>query len=176
MASKYLGPHFDIHGGGEDLIFPHHENEIAQSEAAWGPSMARHWMHNGFLTALYNEKMSKSLGNFVTVKDVLTRNDPEAFRYFLLGTHYRGPLSFDVEKHEGGRVVFPLVDTAERRIEYLYATLEAVEGAADGERNDEAPPATLAAHAKTIAEAPERVLRVLDKDSKHAPSSSPCWG
>jgi cysteinyl-tRNA synthetase len=163
MASKYLGPHFDIHGGGEDLIFPHHENEIAQSEAAWGPSMARHWMHNGFLTA-DNEKMSKSLGNFVTVKDVLARNDPEAFRYFLLGTHYRGPLSFDVEKQEGGRVVFPLVDKAERRIEYLYTTLEALEGAADGERNGEAQVPTLAAHAKAISEAPERVLRVLDKD------------
>jgi cysteinyl-tRNA synthetase len=164
MAGKYLGPHFDIHGGGEDLIFPHHENEIAQSEAAWGAPMARCWMHNGFLTA-DNEKMSKSLGNFVTVKDVLARNDPEAFRYFLLGTHYRGPLSFDVEKHEEGRVVFPLLDTAERRIEYLYTTLEALETAA-GDAGDEGAPAPtpLAAHAKTITEAPERVLRVLDKD------------
>ncbi len=161
MAGKYLGPHFDIHGGGEDLIFPHHENEIAQTEAAWGAPMARYWMHNGFLTT-DNEKMSKSLGNFVTVQDVLTRNDPEAFRYFLLGTHYRGPLSFDVEKREGGRVVFPLVDTAERRIEYLYSTLEALEAAAEGERGGDTP--LLATHAKTIAEAPERVLRVLDKD------------
>jgi cysteinyl-tRNA synthetase len=164
MAEKYLGPHFDIHGGGEDLIFPHHENEIAQTEAAWGAPMARCWMHNGFLTT-DNEKMSKSLGNFVTVQDVLARNDPEAFRYFLLGTHYRGPLSFDVEKHEGGRVLFPLVDTAERRVEYLYATLEALEAAAAGESAGETPafPA-LAIHAKIIAEAPERVLRVLDKD------------
>lgn len=164
MASKYLGPHFDIHGGGEDLIFPHHENEIAQSEAAWGPSLARYWMHNGFLTA-DNEKMSKSLGNFVTVQDVLARNDPEAFRYFILGTHYRGPLSFDIEKQEGGRVVFPLVDVAERRVEYLYTTLDALDAAAVGDVDAEARahPA-LAAHAKTIAEAKERVLQVLDKD------------
>jgi cysteinyl-tRNA synthetase len=165
MAGKYLGPHFDIHGGGEDLIFPHHENEIAQSEAVWGAPMARCWMHNGFLT-VDNEKMSKSLGNFVTVKDVLQRNDPEAFRYFLLGTHYRGPLSFDVEKQEGGRVVFPLVDVAERRIEYLYTTVDALEAAAAGDREGGDAPllAPLATHAKTIAEASDRVLRVLDKD------------
>ena len=164
MASKYLGPHFDIHGGGEDLIFPHHENEIAQSEAAWGPSLARYWMHNGFLTA-DNEKMSKSLGNFVTVQNVLARNDPEAFRYFVLGTHYRGPLSFDVETQEGGRVVFPLVDVAERRVEYLYATLEALTAAAEGGSDDESQvPAPLASHARTIAESPERVLQALDRD------------
>jgi cysteinyl-tRNA synthetase len=161
MSAKYLGDHFDIHGGGEDLIFPHHENEIAQSEAAHGAPFARYWMHNGFLT-VDSEKMSKSLGNFVTVKDVLARNDPEAFRYFLLGTHYRGPLSFDLEKLEGGRVIFPLVDAAERRIEYLYTTLEALDEASKGEAGGEAP--ALAEHAKTIAEAPERLLSALDKD------------
>jgi len=165
MAAKYLGDHFDIHGGGEDLIFPHHENEIAQSEAAHGPPFARYWLHNGFLT-VDSEKMSKSLGNFVTVKDVLDRNDPEAFRYFLLGTHYRGPLSFDVEKLEGGRVVFPLVDSAEKRVEYLYTTLEALEVAAAGGVDGEvvaAPPA-LEEHRKIIGEAVERTLAALDKD------------
>src|SRR5262249_19107040 len=91
MAQKYLGQHFDIHCGGMELIFPHHENEIAQAEAVWGPPFSKVWLHGGFLT-VDNEKMAKSLGNFVTLADVLARNDPEAFRYFCLGTHYRGPL------------------------------------------------------------------------------------
>jgi cysteinyl-tRNA synthetase len=161
MAAKYLGNHFDIHGGGEDLVFPHHENEIAQSEAAFGAPFARCWMHNGFLT-VDSEKMSKSLGNFVTVQDVLARNDPEAFRYFLLGTHYRGPLSFDVEKLEGGRILFPLVDQAERRIEYLYTTAQALEAVAQGEASGKAK--ALEEFEKTIEGAPERVLSALDKD------------
>jgi cysteinyl-tRNA synthetase len=161
MAAKYLGEHFDIHGGGEDLIFPHHENEIAQSESAYGAPFARYWLHNGFLT-VDREKMSKSLGNFVTVKDVFARNDPEGFRYFLLGTHYRGPLAFDVEKLEGGRIVFPLVDAAERRVEYLYTTLEALEAVSDGDAGGEAP--ALFEHGKVIAEAPARVAGALDKD------------
>ncbi len=123
MSTHYLGHGFDIHIGGMDLIFPHHENEIAQSEAAVpgkGP-MAHCWMHNGFVS-IDKEKMSKSLGNFVTVQDVLDRNDPEGFRWFLLGVHYRGPVQFDTEKLEDGRVVFPGVDEAERRVDYMYAT------------------------------------------------------
>ena len=163
MASRYLGPHFDIHGGGMDLIFPHHENEIAQSEAAWGSEFSRYWLHNGFVTC-DSEKMSKSLGNFVTMGDVLARNDPEAFRYFLLNTHYRGQVAFEVEKKESGRVTFPLVDEAERRIEYLYVTLEALRVAAEGSLDGAGEDAALAAHAKTIAEAEERVLAALDKD------------
>ena len=125
MASKALSPHFDVHGGGMDLIFPHHENEIAQSEACWGEPFAKLWMHAGFLN-VDAEKMSKSLGNFVTIQQVLDRNDGEALRYFLLGAHYRGPVSFDLEKLEDGRVVFPSVDEAERRVEYLYTTREAL--------------------------------------------------
>lgn len=124
MSFELLGHGFDIHGGGMDLIFPHHENEIAQSEAAYpgrGNSV-RYWMHNGFLN-VDKEKMSKSLGNFVTVSDVLSRNDPEAFRWFLLSAHYRGPIQFETEQHPGGRVVFPGVDEAECRVDYLYATL-----------------------------------------------------
>ncbi len=125
MAEAYLGHGFEIHGGGMDLIFPHHENEVAQSEAAHpgeGP-FARCWMHHGFVN-VDKEKMSKSLGNFVTVKDVLERNDPEAFRLFLLGVHYRGPIQFDTEVLADSRVVFPGVDEAERRLDYLYTTRE----------------------------------------------------
>jgi cysteinyl-tRNA synthetase len=125
MSRQYLGHSFAVHAGGMDLIFPHHENEIAQSEAAYpgeGP-FARCWMHNGFVN-IDKEKMSKSLGNFVTLGDVLSRNDAEGFRWFLLGVHYRGPVQFDTEKLEDGRVVFPGVDEAERRVDYLYAAWE----------------------------------------------------
>lgn len=97
MASKYLGDNFDIHGGGYDLIFPHHENEIAQSEAATGQPFARYWMHNGFIT-INQEKMSKSLGNFFLVREILDKFPPEVVRFYLLGTHYRSPLDFDDEK------------------------------------------------------------------------------
>jgi cysteinyl-tRNA synthetase len=125
MAEKHLKHGFDVHGGGMDLIFPHHENEIAQSEAA-APGQgdyARCWMHNGFVN-VDKEKMSKSLGNFVTVRDVLARNDAEGFRWFLLAAHYRGPIQFDTEQLADGRVVFPGVDEAERRVDYLFATVE----------------------------------------------------
>jgi cysteinyl-tRNA synthetase len=125
MAGKYLGHGFDVHGGGMDLIFPHHENEIAQSEAAEPAAggYAHCWMHNGFVN-VDKEKMSKSLGNFVTVRDVLSRNDAEGFRWFLLSAHYRGPIQFDTETLGDGRVVFPGVDEAERRVDYLFATVE----------------------------------------------------
>jgi cysteinyl-tRNA synthetase len=97
MALKYLGVGFDIHGGGFDLVFPHHENEIAQSEAATGHPFARYWMHNGFIT-VNQEKMSKSLGNFFLVREILSKFPPEVVRFYLLGTHYRSPLDFDDEK------------------------------------------------------------------------------
>jgi cysteinyl-tRNA synthetase len=161
MAAKFVGEHFDIHCGGMDLIFPHHENEIAQSEAVWGPEFAKVWMHGGFLN-MDSEKMSKSLGNFVTIEDVLARNDPEAFRYFVLGTHYRGPLSFDVDKSEAGRVTFPGVDEAERRVEYLYNTRDALVVAAEGK--EAAVGNVLQGQAKIIDEAPIKVLSALDKD------------
>ncbi len=161
MSLKLLGEHFDIHAGGMDLIFPHHENEIAQSEALFGPPMAKVWLHGGFLE-VDKEKMSKSLGNFVTIRDVLERNDAEALRYFLLGTHYRGPLSFDVEKRDDGRVIFPSVDEAERRVEYLYLTRDALTRVArDATKRD---PSVLAPIAKIIDESKERVLTALDKD------------
>jgi cysteinyl-tRNA synthetase len=96
MSLKYLGTDFDIHGGGFDLIFPHHENERAQSEAATGKPFVRYWAHNGFIT-VNEEKMSKSLGNFFLVRDILARFPPETVRFFLLSTHYRSPLDFDDE-------------------------------------------------------------------------------
>ena len=93
MAMKHLGETIDIHGGGHDLLFPHHENEIAQSEAYTGRPFVRVWVHNGFLN-INREKMSKSLGNFFTIKEVLARFDPEVVRLFLLSTHYRHPIEF----------------------------------------------------------------------------------
>ncbi|BBO80082.1 cysteine--tRNA ligase [Desulfosarcina ovata subsp. sediminis] len=93
MSNRFLGETFDIHGGGKDLIFPHHENEIAQSEAAHGKTFARYWMHNGFVN-INNEKMSKSLNNFLMIKDILKTYHPETVRLFLLSSHYRSPIDF----------------------------------------------------------------------------------
>ena len=97
MSEKYLGATFDIHGGGQDLIFPHHENEIAQSCALHDAPMARYWMHNGFIT-VNSEKMSKSAGNFFMLRDVLAKFDPQTVRFYLLSVQYRSPLDFDDEK------------------------------------------------------------------------------
>ncbi|WP_338216915.1 cysteine--tRNA ligase [Companilactobacillus muriivasis] len=94
MSTKYLGDTFDIHGGGQDLEFPHHENEIAQSEAKTGKKFVNYWMHNGFVTVENNEKMSKSLGNFVTVHDLVKSTNPQVLRFFLSSTHYRRPLEY----------------------------------------------------------------------------------
>jgi cysteinyl-tRNA synthetase len=160
MAAAALAPHFDVHGGGMDLIFPHHENEIAQSEAAWGPPFARLWLHSGFVN-VDSEKMSKSLGNFVTIPQVLERNDGEALRYFLLGAHYRGPIEFDLEKRPDGRVIFPGLDEAERRVEYLYTTRDALAAAAagaDAMAQGDGP------QARTVRGAVDRVLSSLDND------------
>src|SRR4029079_19525440 len=93
MSCALLGEHFDIHGGGMDLQFPHHENEIAQSEGANGRRFVNYWLHNGFLN-VDNEKMSKALGNFFTIRDVLQRFDGESIRFFMLRTHYRSPFNF----------------------------------------------------------------------------------
>jgi cysteinyl-tRNA synthetase len=93
MSRKYLGETFDIHGGGKDLVFPHHENEIAQSCGASGKPFANLWMHHGFVT-IKDEKMSKSLGNFLTIRDVLKQYEPEVLRLFIFSTHYRNPLDF----------------------------------------------------------------------------------
>jgi cysteinyl-tRNA synthetase len=93
MSQKYLGETLDIHGGGRDLIFPHHENEIAQSEAATGKTFARYWIHNGFVN-IHKEKMSKSLGNILTIKEILKHWHPEVLRLFFLSHHYRSPIDY----------------------------------------------------------------------------------
>ncbi|WP_045213496.1 cysteine--tRNA ligase [Desulfonatronovibrio magnus] len=96
MSEKYLGIPFDIHGGGQDLAFPHHENEMAQSEAAFGTQFVKYWVHNGFVR-VNSEKMSKSLGNFITIRDILSEFHPEVLRFFLLTKHYRSPLDYSTE-------------------------------------------------------------------------------
>lgn len=106
MSQKYLGFSFDIHGGGLDLIFPHHENEIAQAEGAAGREpFVRYWMHNGFVT-MSGEKMAKSVGNIIRVRDVLDDVDPQAVRMLFLGTHYRGPIDFNAKKLEEAAVAY----------------------------------------------------------------------
>lgn len=115
MSMKYLGETFDIHGGGKDLIFPHHENEIAQSEGATGKPFARFWIHNGFIN-INREKMSKSLGNILTIKEVVKEWHPEELRLFLLSSHYRSPLDYTEDQ----------LKTARSGLERFYATLKAV--------------------------------------------------
>jgi len=112
MSMKYLGVSFDIHGGGADLIFPHHENEIAQSEAFTGRPFVKYWIHNGFIT-VDREKMSKSIGNFFTIKEIIERYDPEVIRYFLLTTHYRSPIEFSDNQ----------LKEAESSIDRYYSTI-----------------------------------------------------
>ncbi len=127
MSQKYLGADFDIHGGGMDLIFPHHENEIAQSEGAYGEPFCRVFLHNGFVN-VNKEKMSKSLGNFFLIREVLEHVDSEALRFFLLGTHYRGPIDLMVDLDESGKVLaFPQVQDAQKRIVYFYETRRRIE-------------------------------------------------
>jgi cysteinyl-tRNA synthetase len=120
MCKALLGETFDIHGGGQDLQFPHHENEIAQSEAASGGRFANVWMHNGLLN-IDNEKMSKSLGNFFTIRDVLKRYDGETIRFFTLRTHYRSPVNFSDQN----------LDDARSSLRRLYTALDKVEVAGD---------------------------------------------
>ncbi|NLW07775.1 MAG: cysteine--tRNA ligase [Clostridia bacterium] len=120
MSLKYLGSGFDIHGGGADLIFPHHENEIAQAEAQTGQPFARFWLHNGFIT-VKEEKMSKSKGNFFLVRDILSRFNPLAVRLYLLSTHYRSPVDFDDER----------LIAAEKGLERLQNTRRLLQEASD---------------------------------------------
>ena len=116
MSMRYLGPTFDIHGGGADLTFPHHENEIAQSEAATGEPFAKYWIHNGFVN-IRSEKMSKSLGNVLNIRDILKDTHPETLRLFLLSSHYRSPLDFSDTS----------IKEASVGLERLYAALSSLE-------------------------------------------------
>ena len=130
MAMKYLGETFDIHMGGKDLIFPHHENEIAQAEALTGKTFARYWIHNEWLT-VEGQKMSKSLGNFITVRDALKTYNPQVLRFFLISAHYRSPLDFNKENLRLAEVNLMKIINA---LEKLAALKERTEGG-DEEKN-----------------------------------------
>ncbi|HXX79919.1 MAG TPA: cysteine--tRNA ligase [Thermodesulfovibrionales bacterium] len=149
MSIKHLGESFDIHGGGADLIFPHHENELAQSEAYTGKSFVKYWIHNGFIT-IDREKMSKSLGNFFTIREILDKFDAEVVRFFLLSAHYRSPIEFSDE----------LLREAELSIDRYYTTATRMEdflkGAAGAQKlsaGDHALEETLAAFMNRFREA-----------------------
>lgn len=117
MSKKYLGDQIDIHAGGEDLVFPHHENEIAQSEAANGKEFAKYWMHNAFLN-IDNKKMSKSLGNFFTVRDISEKYDLQVLRFFMLSAHYRSPLNFSAELMEAAKNGLERIVTGVSNLKY----------------------------------------------------------
>ncbi len=121
MNLSHLGEQIDIHGGGNDLVFPHHENEIAQTESFTGKQFARYWMHNGMLQ-LQGEKMSKSLGNLVTIDDFLSRHEPDSLRMMVLGGSYRAPLSYSDD----------IVEAAERGLDRLRSALKASSGERPG--------------------------------------------
>ena len=118
MSKKYLGEQIDIHAGGEDLVFPHHENEIAQSEAANGKEFAKYWMHNAFLN-IDNRKMSKSLGNFRTVREISEQYDLQVLRFFMLSAHYRSPINFSAELMEASKNGLERIITCAERLKEL---------------------------------------------------------
>ena len=123
MSKRYLGSTLDIHAGGQDLKFPHHENEIAQSEACNGVEFAKYWMHNGYIT-INKEKMSKSLGNFFTVREILERYDGEAIRFFLLSGHYRSPIDFNDGLMDMAKASLGRLENARDNLKFLAGTQE----------------------------------------------------
>ena len=132
MSKRYLGDTIDIHAGGEDLIFPHHENEIAQSEAANGAPFAHYWMHNAFLK-INNEKMSKSLGNFFTVREISEKYDLQVLRFFMLTTHYRKALNFSAELMESAKTSLQRITTAAELLRERMASVTSDEMTAEEE-------------------------------------------
>ena len=130
MSKKYLGEQIDIHGGGEDLVFPHHENEIAQSEAASGKEFSHYWMHNAFLN-IDNRKMSKSLGNFRTVREISEQYDLQVLRFFMLSAHYRSPLNFSAELMEASKNGLERILNATDNLKHLIASVAAEEMSAE---------------------------------------------
>ena len=133
MSKKYLGEEIDIHAGGEDLIFPHHENEIAQSEAANGKPFAKYWMHNGFLN-IENKKMSKSLGNFFTVRDISEKYDLQVLRFFMLSAHYRSPLNFSAELMEAAKSGLERIVTCVSNLNFALEKAETQEMSGEEEK------------------------------------------
>ena len=129
MSKKYLGEEIDIHAGGEDLIFPHHENEIAQSECCNGKVFARYWLHNAFLN-IDNRKMSKSLGNFFTVREISEKYDLQVLRFFMLSAHYRSPLNFSAELMESSKNALDRIKNAVSNLGYIS------ESAKDGDMSE----------------------------------------
>ncbi|HEY6837190.1 MAG TPA: cysteine--tRNA ligase [Geobacteraceae bacterium] len=136
MSMKFLGESFDIHGGGKDLVFPHHENEIAQSEAATGKRFVKYWLHNGFVN-INAEKMSKSLGNFFTIKEVLEKYDSEILRFFLLSAHYRSPLDFSDQNLNDAEAGMERIYKALAGIDEVLARTPAPAPSVAGEAEDE---------------------------------------
>lgn len=124
MSKKYLGDEIDIHAGGEDLVFPHHENEIAQSEAANGKTFARYWMHNAFLN-IDNRKMSKSAGNFFSVRDIAEKYDLQVLRFFMLSAHYRSPLNFSADLMNAAKSGYERIVTSVSNLSYLLENASA---------------------------------------------------
>jgi cysteinyl-tRNA synthetase len=153
MSMKNLGETFDIHGGGADLIFPHHENEIAQSEAYTGKPFARYWIHNGFIT-IDKEKMSKSLGNIFTIREVLQKYDPEVLRFFLLSTHYRSPVEFSEDS----------LKEAVHSLERFYNTIERVQEYLGFVKIDEAVTEETSSFEESIKRFKEAFIDAMDDD------------
>ncbi|TAL26215.1 MAG: cysteine--tRNA ligase [Nitrospirae bacterium] len=153
MSIKHLAESFDIHGGGADLIFPHHENEIAQSEAYTGKPFVKYWIHNGFIT-IDKEKMSKSLGNFFTIKEVLGKYDPEVVRFFLLATHYRSPIEFSDEQ----------LKEAEVSIDRYYTTLIRISDFMTGSGGGEKTTGSQKAFEDAVNSFKEKIQAAMDDD------------
>lgn len=153
MSKKYLGETFDIHGGGQDLIFPHHENEIAQSEGASGKSFAHTWIHHGFVT-IRDEKMSKSLGNFLTIRDILDHYHPEILRFFIFSTHYRSPLDFSESA----------MKDATAGLERLYECVAAVDALDPASAKSNGGSVLSAEDIKKVSEMESRFQQAMDND------------
>ena len=151
MSMKHLGETFDIHGGGKDLVFPHHENEIAQSEAATGRMFARYWLHNGFVN-IDNEKMSKSLGNFFTLRDVLGKVKPEVLRFFFASSHYRSPIDYSDQS----------IAEAKAGLDRLYRVKEKAESCRAA--GVSALPLPEGEEYVPVADAPKRFVEAMDDD------------
>lgn len=159
MSRKYLGEQIDIHAGGEDLIFPHHENEIAQSEAANGKEFAKYWMHNAFLN-IDNRKMSKSAGNFFTVRDISEKYDLQVLRFFMLSAHYRSPLNFSAELMESARSGYERILTSADKLKGLLEQKSGENASQQASKAEEALPAGMSkAEEALLAEAADYAVR-----------------
>ncbi|MCJ7506237.1 cysteine--tRNA ligase [Candidatus Bathyarchaeota archaeon] len=158
MSMKYLGPQLDIHGGAKDLVFPHHENEIVQSESYTGKKpFVKYWIHTGFLT-INGQKMSKSLGNFITIRDLLKKHSPESFRLFVLSTHYRRPVDFS----EDGLI------QAKATLERMYETRDRLDNLVKSHDYKESSPKDEERLLEEVSEAREKFLMGMDNDFNSA--------